>query len=266
MEALQAERVRAQVLQRAGIDLPVAVHASLDSTNNWCLEQCRQGATLPFACFARQQTDGRGRRGKSWLMATDASIAMSLAWQTGASTDGRYLSLSVAMSVVAVLESLGLAQVSIKWPNDVYVSGQKIAGILVDAIPGQAPSQRCYIIGIGLNVDMRSARAALDTAGVAYTDLYSQVTPVNMDLSVLAGDLLANLLGMLAGYPQNVLALQQTFSTTYDYCRGRELQVLLDNGERVTGLGMGISESGALKVKTSEGVIEFDSADVSIKV
>ena len=135
MSRLSTESLRQHVLDATGIGLPVIVHDEVASTNDWAVERCRAGELLPFACFARSQTRGRGRRGKSWQMMPDASIAMSLCWVFDAPMDANLLPLTVAMSVVRTLESAGLDAVAIKWPNDVFVGDRKIAGILIDAIP-----------------------------------------------------------------------------------------------------------------------------------
>ena len=80
MEALQDSIFKIVVARDNRIKLDVIVHDSIDSTNNWSLVQQKAGRRLPFACFAEEQTSGRGRRGKRWFMSAHRGIAMSLTW------------------------------------------------------------------------------------------------------------------------------------------------------------------------------------------
>ena len=68
VEYLQADILKQKAADKSKVILDVVVHESIDSTNNWSLQQCKSGRVLPFACFAEEQTSGRGRRGKHWLM------------------------------------------------------------------------------------------------------------------------------------------------------------------------------------------------------
>jgi len=160
---LRADRVSANIANEsvAGIAMDVTELETVDSTNSWCLRRCETGKALPFVCFAQEQTSGRGRRGKQWHMAACSNIAMSVAWPFATSDRSLpLLPLSIALAIAETLEALNLKQVQIKWPNDVYVQGVKIAGILIETQPvknrqnNNDEKQLAVVIGIGLNYDM----------------------------------------------------------------------------------------------------------------
>lgn len=186
-DALKAEVLQASIAKAHHLDLDVVVHEEIDSTNDWSLQQCKNGRALPFACFAENQTAGKGRRGKHWLMSARSNIAMSLSWPYDLSRQSlrqtqhqglHLLPLSIALAVAKTLQQLKLQQVQIKWPNDVYVQGKKIAGILIEtqALKNNKPINKkpinklinnkpidkkpinnkltAVVIGIGLNYDM----------------------------------------------------------------------------------------------------------------
>ena len=107
---LQANVLKTVVAETRKIDMDVMVHEVIDSTNSWSLQQCRDGKTLPFACFAENQTSGKGRRGKQWIMSAYANIAMSVSWSFGSPRQQLHLlPLSIALAVVKTLEKLNLA-------------------------------------------------------------------------------------------------------------------------------------------------------------
>lgn len=138
------------------IELP-----SVDSTNNYAQSLLRQENIFEgTVVWARQQTQGRGQRGKQWESASDKNLTFSIiyypvflsaAWQFR-------LSMAVALGVLDSLKALfhkngrEVDNLKIKWPNDIYYKDKKIAGILIENSVSQG-NLSTSIIGIGLNVN-----------------------------------------------------------------------------------------------------------------
>ena len=280
MQQLQQKKLQAAVADISESALQVIVKPSIDSTNSWSLQQCKAGRSLPFACFAEQQTQGRGRRGKSWLMLAGANIAMSLAWPVKLSPvklayeQLNLVPLSVALAIVETLESLGLSQVQIKWPNDVYVRDKKIAGILLETQvlnnePGPAQTM-ALVIGVGLNFDM-SALAAEDGQQVAfaYTDICSQAEQQSLEKKIeradVAATLLQNLVRICQHYPQQAQLNLNKFAQQYDYCKGKHVDLILDDGKVLSGVAQGVDEHAELLVMIDGRQQHFNSAEVSVR-
>lgn len=97
---------------------------------------------------ADQQTQGRGRLGRSWLSTPGASVLMSVCWPIeDIGTTHDRVSLLVGVAIARAVEQLAPdSPVRLKWPNDVLVNQKKIAGVLIEG------SEHTFIIGIGLNV------------------------------------------------------------------------------------------------------------------
>jgi len=128
-------------------------YARLLSTNTFLKERLVLDRDLPSGTVAaaREQTQGRGRRGREWLSASGENMTFSVLLR--GKYNPRHLpsaSMAAAVAAAEMLEKEGLKPV-LKWPNDVLVSGKKICGILSEGIPGGV------IIGIGLNVNMQNA-------------------------------------------------------------------------------------------------------------
>lgn len=121
------------------------VHAfsTLDGTN---AEALRDGARPGMAYIADRQTSGRGRAGRTWL-SPGGNFYASLVASVPAGRNAAQLSFVAALSLVDCLSEL-VPEISpsLKWPNDVLVAGEKIAGILIEA------GEDGYVVGLGLNL------------------------------------------------------------------------------------------------------------------
>ena len=140
-----------QIRQCLNGDCELVLFEKTDSTNEQALLKVKQKHTLPLACFAEEQTQGRGRRGKVWISPRGSSVYLSLAWKFDVPVnDLGCLSLASGVAVARVLKNIGLKQVGLKWPNDVLVDDKKIAGILIETahITSEATTA---VIGVGLN-------------------------------------------------------------------------------------------------------------------
>jgi BirA family transcriptional regulator, biotin operon repressor / biotin---[acetyl-CoA-carboxylase] ligase len=120
-----------------------------DSTSTRLLERASQGAASGSVVGTAHQTAGRGRRGRSWLSA-ESCLMFSLLWRLPAKSPLEGLSLVIGLAVAHALEALGSKSIQLKWPNDVWHEGRKLAGILVEVTsPGNGIG---LVIGIGLNL------------------------------------------------------------------------------------------------------------------
>jgi BirA family biotin operon repressor/biotin-[acetyl-CoA-carboxylase] ligase len=131
----------------------IVVFAETGSTNESAMQRGRQGAENGLVIFAERQTAGRGRFGRPWASASHRGLWFSLLLRPTlpASTWPR-LTTWAAVSLAATIEnSLGLAA-GIKWPNDIYIQGRKIAGILAES-GVDAAGQPFAVVGLGVNVN-----------------------------------------------------------------------------------------------------------------
>lgn len=152
----------------------VEVLPSIDSTNTELMRRARAGQTEPTLLVAEQQTAGRGRLGRVWQSDVGASLMLSLGLPM-APRDWSGLSLAVGVSVaeslqptLPPLEPGQPPRIGLKWPNDLWLSGdRKLGGILVETASFVAPqaaqpatthgtAARYVVVGIGINVLPRS--------------------------------------------------------------------------------------------------------------
>ncbi|MGF3023626.1 biotin--[acetyl-CoA-carboxylase] ligase [Methylobacterium aquaticum] len=136
------------------------VHDSLGSTSTQALERARDGETGPLWVVAREQTGGRGRRGKGWSWVA-GNHAASLLWPVPSGLAPDRVATLGFVAGIAVERALrracgpvtgrGCPDFRLKWPNDVLLGGAKLVGILLEreTLPG---SGAVVTIGIGINV------------------------------------------------------------------------------------------------------------------
>ena len=128
-----------RVLQEAG------------STNDVVAAAAREGEAEGLVVVAEEQTGGRGRLGRTWSSPPRAGLTVSMLLRPRVAPARRgWLPLLVATALAEVLEEhSGVADVSLKWPNDVLVGGAKVAGLLAEVV-GDA-----VVVGVGINVTTR---------------------------------------------------------------------------------------------------------------
>ncbi len=140
--------------------------ASVGSTNDEAARLADSGASEGTVVWAREQTGGRGRRGRRWASPVGNLYSSTIVRPTCSAQRTSELGFVAALAVADIVPA-GRA-VRLKWPNDVLVDGGKVAGILLESAVGQAGHVDHVVIGIGINVgfapqlpEMRYPGAAL---------------------------------------------------------------------------------------------------------
>ena len=124
-----------------------------DSTNQRARELADRGAPHGTIVTADEQSAGRGRQGRAWTAPPRTAVLMSLLLRD---VDARQalLPLAAALAVCEACEEEARVACQVKWPNDVWIDGRKVAGILVEG----RPQEGWVVLGIGINVDIPEDR------------------------------------------------------------------------------------------------------------
>ena len=145
----------------------------VDSTNKQLIQSVReQSILLPALLAADRQTSGVGRESHPWWSPPGClmfSMAIPMGLLDTSEPCSSYesfvcsavLPLRVGCAIAECLEQFASAKPMVKWPNDVYISGRKVCGVLIEVIPKPLPARSVAVIGIGINcqVDFRNAPA-----------------------------------------------------------------------------------------------------------
>jgi len=229
----------------------------IDSTNAYLLRQARLGAPEGTVAVAEHQSAGRGRLDRRWEAPPGASLLVSVLFRPD--LDPSELHLCTAALALAAAEAcrrvVGVGPV-LKWPNDVLVGEEKLAGVLAEAaFDGGAGGAVVVVVGLGLNIEWPGPDGA---AGTSLRELGAET----LDRPALLGALLEALsarralLDTVAGRREVVAELRNRCATL-----GRRVRVELA-AEEVVGVATEIDEAGHLVVRTSDGPRTVSAGDV----
>ena len=213
---------------------------TVGSTNARARELVEEGATHGTLVTADEQTAGRGRQGRGWVTPKGVAIAASLILREF----DELLPLRAGLAVADVAGPEAL----VKWPNDVWINGRKVAGILVEAHNGE-----WAILGIGVNVAVDPSTLPPDAAAVAGT--------LGLDPTMIEPTLAELLIALERRLGEDRVASLGAL---------RERDALLGQSVRWQdgeGIGAGVDDTGALLVELPDGTTTALSAgEVTLSV
>lgn len=263
LELLDAARILAELDHETQHRIArLEIHDDISSTNSHLMREGHEGAPTGTLVLAERQRAGRGRHGRTWVSPFGANLYLSLLWRypTGPSELGG-LSLAAGVAVARGLEAEGIAEIALKWPNDILWRRRKLAGLLLEvAAEAQGPSQ--VVIGLGLNTRLGGAQAA--RIEQPWVDLETIVGPGGYSRNRLAARMAEGLLRALARYGREGLAPFVGDWERFDRHRGERVEIRL--GDQTTvGIHAGISEQGALRLVVDGAIRTFHAGEVSLR-
>jgi len=246
---------KTKILERLNKDVRQALNQLdcfdiVESTNDYLLNQTRAGQPKVVACFAEQQTAGRGRCGREWLSPYANNIYHSILWYFNKDPSELVgLSLAIAVSVTRTLKALGIKQgLELKWPNDILWHGQKLCGILIEMLA--EPNQQCaLVIGIGINTRL-TTQQRLKRPITSTEDILNRPTDRNQLAAMIVNELIPTLKEFQQSGLKNFLYEWQTM----DSFAGRMVR-LTSPQQQIVGRMQGISERGELLLENTQGHI-----------
>ncbi len=200
----------------------IHVFPNISSTNDYLLENaldCKQVSV----CVAEQQTQGRGRYGHQWVSPAAVNLYLSMSWPLQVwRQEYETLSLWLLIAIAELLEKHGCKHIQLKWPNDVCVEGNKLAGILIERKVNQTRNN--LIIGVGLNVAMSlNDNVEIETPWV---DLISIKPDWQLSRNELAAELISSFLKTLAKLEENQLCDLNNKWRQYDMLMNKKIEFL----------------------------------------
>ncbi len=123
------------------------------STNDVAFDAARQqGDADGLAVFAEKQRKGRGRLGREWSSPPRANVLMSMLL-VDEELPHEPLTIAAGLACAEAIESMFNVHPKLKWPNDVLIDGDKVAGVIVET--RRIARRRCIVVGIGINVNAK---------------------------------------------------------------------------------------------------------------
>ncbi len=239
----------------------IEVHSLIDSTNSYLLRRLPNQVSQGQVCLAEFQSAGRGRRGRQWISPFGSQIYLSMYWQLSQGLSAAMgLSLVTALAVSEAIYVNTNIRVQLKWPNDIYLQGVKLAGILID-LEGQPLEPSHSVIGIGLNVNMPALAAK--QIDQKWTDIQSH-SEQTIDRNSLCAQIIYQLVVKLERYQAEGLTTMIDEWNTQDCYLNKRVKLL--TGERVTkGICRGVNNQGALLLEVDGQIKPIYGGEVSLR-
>ena len=217
---------------------------SCDSTNNY-IAKLISGGNIDFGTviLADEQTNGKGQRGSKWQSRPAENMIFSLYLDSAnLSVKNQFiLTQFVSVSLVRALLKFGL-NASIKWPNDIYVNGKKIAGVLIEnQMSGMMLSGS--IIGIGLNINQTDFGQLNATSLKLEKGVFTKVSEVAY------------------------LIINELNSAYLEYLwRLNEKASFRDKNGEFEGIIRGTEENGLLRMERNGEMVKYDLKEISFVI
>lgn len=226
----------------------------IDSTNSELMRRARAGALAPTLLVAQRQTAGRGRLGRHWTSRPGSSLTFSLGT---ALAPPSWSGLSLAVGV-ALAEALHEA-VRVKWPNDLWLQGRKLAGILVETAGADAASgARSVVIGAGLNLAAEGSDGNPDAASL-------QELHPGEDADAALARVVAPLARAVSQFGELGFTPFAARFAARDALLGSTVAVQDQERVALEGNACGVDATGALLVHTSSGMKAVATHEVRVR-
>ncbi|MCC5854321.1 MAG: bifunctional biotin--[acetyl-CoA-carboxylase] ligase/biotin operon repressor BirA [Idiomarina sp.] len=262
LQLLEEQRVRAHLSSQCA-ELPLYFHRITPSTNDDLRELLNAESPLVpgTAVLAEMQTAGRGRRGKAWISPFGTNLYLSMHWPLYAGLNAAMgMSVALGIGIARMLEAQGIKDVQVKWPNDIYIASQKVAGILVE-LEGQAGGEGHAIVGVGMNLAMPAREQSL--IDQPFTDIQRHLDQP-LERNFWAAKLVESCYLALSEHDEHGLKPMVASWARYDRYYNQPVKVQLGQHEQF-GIAKGIDEMGALVVEQEDGVKRYFGGEVSVR-
>lgn len=234
---------------------------SVDSTNDYLKKLGNEGCENGTVVAAREQTKGKGRLGRTWQSKKDDGIAFSVLLRPNvAPSEVSAITPLAGLAVCKAIREYTKLDCVIKWPNDIIVGRKKLVGILTE-MSAEFDAVEYVITGIGINVDHTSFPEEI---AFKATSLLLE-TGRHIDKNEFLACVLEHIENE---FVKNNLELTSTALSEYtDLCATVGRSVTFQRGtRRISGMAVGVSEHGELKVMMSDGTICLvNSGEVTVQ-
>jgi len=227
----------------------------IDSTNSYLKREYQNLDNLTFVS-ASFQTEGHGRYSRKWNANKGESLLFSVLIKDKRLIENfSHISMITAYVVAKFLERMQIKDVSIKWPNDVYVAGKKICGILLE---GKIPEY--IVIGVGINVlqeffpnDLRHPATSIKLEG-------KNIPEIN--ISALEQAIFEEFGNLFTNFDYN-FDVYTEFLASHNYLKDKNVIIKQDNKE-IKGTVVGLDSGCNLLIDQNKEIIKVNSGEIEV--
>ena len=240
----------------------IDIFFQIKSTNLHLLNRLSHNSIHGFTIFAEYQSEGRGRRNKKWISPIGSGVCFSIGWHFEVMPISlELLSLYMGVAVARSLDSIGIENVGLKWPNDIIVGERKIGGILLD-IKGESTGPLNIVIGIGINYELpKHPPLNIDQPVTDICSTTGERFSRNMISAILLSNIFEILYDLELGKNLNLINEWRK----YDCYLGRKAALILPN-QKIIGVLKGVDDQGSLLMLVDGELSSYRSGEVSLRM
>jgi BirA family biotin operon repressor/biotin-[acetyl-CoA-carboxylase] ligase len=260
-ENLSADSILAQLSDATRAWLrELRIHHEIDSTNTHLMQRAPVENIDGVICLAESQTAGRGRRGRTWITPTRAGIALSLGRRMSVPIgEVAPLSLVVGIAVAHAMRKSAITGVSLKWPNDILLDGDKVGGVLIELASVGNPT--VAIVGVGVNVG--SGLEVSARLGIPVGDVLDRNSHISRNK--LAADIIDSIQVLSTEFESSGFSgMREEWQQLHAYQGARVRLTSADS--TIEGTARGVTPRGELVLETEAGIRHFSGGEVTLRV
>ena len=242
----------------------IVYHTALGSTNDLAKDLALRGAPEGTVVVTEEQTAGKGRRGRSWLAPSKTNLLFSILLRPALSPNRAFsLTMALALAALEAIEGETGLSCMIKWPNDLYVGGRKLGGILTE-FAGKGKQVDWVVLGLGLNVNWCPEEEE-GGSGLSATSIFAETQE-----TFSRSELLVQILKQFESHHERLFSgggdeLYRKWNE-HSLVLGKEVVIEAEE-KRTTGKAIRIDENGALILEDGTGRVHvITHGDVSLRL
>lgn len=249
-------------LQTQYLGRPTYHQLQVASTQDLVRQLAKKGASQGVTVLANHQIQGRGRKGRTWVsLPGDQLYFSTLIEPKIAPAKLPIINIAAGIALIEALESFGVHNAELKWPNDILIRGLKVSGILSELFLDDS-RPFCIILGMGINMYGQKKDFPSSIQGLATTleAQYGFIDRIELYVQILKA--LEEILNDLQ--TKGPLSIQTEFQKHWIY-QNQKIVVQM-NDQKLIGLAHEIDTDGALILETPQNKVRIHSGEVSVRL
>jgi len=253
-----------KLVGKGEIDYKKVTTSTMDDADTLIKKNCPSGSLV----IAEEQTKGRGRNDRPWFSSSHDNLYFSVILRPKSIEEVVGINFAAPLAVAMSAERIGVADVQVKWPNDVWVGSRKLAGILLNTIATGCTSSEGMGLGVNLGIGINVNQEMTDVKGIESniaTSLIQENGGNLIEKEALLADICSSLEKLISLDRKELMKIYGE----YDMLVGKQITVMPnkreDKSTYYNAKAIGFSPEGYLIIQRGSEKKTLSAEEVSIR-